>query len=367
LWQPKRLQGTATWGICYADATGQIQRKVIGTLAQARHAYQERKREVRLRLNTPELAEAARGRVTFQEVMDAALAYCRRHAGYDDDMFRAKRMCSWWGSMPATALTPQEIELRFESMTALKNHSAEKRPMSDATRNRYRSQLSLAYQLAQKYGKVPGGFNPARLVKLRKEPARVRWLSADEEMRLREVLAREFPDRPWARVLDLALNCGLRWGDQSALTPAQRDGERLLVDIGKTGVPVGLKLNEIAAEAFAALEAEAEGSRIHPRKQYRWWWDKARRLAGITNFHWHDLRHTFATRLLEADVPMEKVQKYLGHKTIAMAQRYAHVVEGCHDDGLEKLAEINRRCAQGGGKVMSIGSGRTKKLKQVAE
>src|SRR5208282_4030866 len=46
--------------------------------------------------------------------------------------------------------------------------------------------------------------------------------------------------------------------------------------------------------------------------------------AGIADLHFHDLRHTFASRLVMAGVDLYRVQKLLGHKTPAMTQRYAH-------------------------------------------
>jgi len=46
--------------------------------------------------------------------------------------------------------------------------------------------------------------------------------------------------------------------------------------------------------------------------------------AEIMNFRFHDLRHTFATRLAQAGVDLYKVQRLLGHKSPTMTQRYAH-------------------------------------------
>lgn len=51
----------------------------------------------------------------------------------------------------------------------------------------------------------------------------------------------------------------------------------------------------------------------------------ALRQAGISNFTWHDLRHDFATRLRRKGVPLEDIADLLGHKTLAMTRRYAHV------------------------------------------
>ena len=46
--------------------------------------------------------------------------------------------------------------------------------------------------------------------------------------------------------------------------------------------------------------------------------------AGIQDFRFHDLRHTCATRMVQAGVDLYKVQRILGHKSPMMTQRYAH-------------------------------------------
>ena len=47
--------------------------------------------------------------------------------------------------------------------------------------------------------------------------------------------------------------------------------------------------------------------------------------AGIENLHWHDLRHTFASRLVMKGVDLRTVQELMGHKTITMTLRYSHL------------------------------------------
>ncbi|MBE9529295.1 MAG: site-specific integrase, partial [Proteobacteria bacterium] len=76
----------------------------------------------------------------------------------------------------------------------------------------------------------------------------------------------------------------------------------------------------------------------------------ARKEAELEDVRFHDLRHTFATRLVQSGVDLYKVQKLLGHKTPAMTQRYAHhyseSLRGAVDVLGRERAEISTILAQ---------------------
>jgi site-specific recombinase XerD len=57
----------------------------------------------------------------------------------------------------------------------------------------------------------------------------------------------------------------------------------------------------------------------------RHWFDDAVTEARVKNFHWHDLRHTFASRLRMKGAPLEDIADLLGHKSLTMTRRYAHL------------------------------------------
>jgi len=71
----------------------------------------------------------------------------------------------------------------------------------------------------------------------------------------------------------------------------------------------------------------------------RKWFEKALSEAGIVNFHWHDLRHTFASRLVMAGVDIRTVQELMGHKTIQVTLRYSHLAPKHQLEAVQRLCD----------------------------
>ena len=69
----------------------------------------------------------------------------------------------------------------------------------------------------------------------------------------------------------------------------------------------------------------------------RAWFELALEEAKVKNFRWHDLRHTFISRLVMKDVNLRTVQELAGHKTISMTTRYAHLAPEHNQAAIEKL------------------------------
>jgi site-specific recombinase XerD len=59
--------------------------------------------------------------------------------------------------------------------------------------------------------------------------------------------------------------------------------------------------------------------------------------AKVTNFHWHDLRHTFCSRLVMKGVDIRTVMELAGHKSISVTMRYAHLSPEHNQAAIEKL------------------------------
>jgi integrase len=67
------------------------------------------------------------------------------------------------------------------------------------------------------------------------------------------------------------------------------------------------------------------------------WFEAACEEAGVEGVTWHTLRHTFASRCIMAGIDLKTLQVLMGHKTIAMTARYAHLFPGHLKTALTKL------------------------------
>ena len=67
-------------------------------------------------------------------------------------------------------------------------------------------------------------------------------------------------------------------------------------------------------------------------------WGNAVKKAGIENFHFHDLRHSFASNLAMSGADPLTIKRFTGHKTLAMVSRYAHISDGHLQEAISRLA-----------------------------
>jgi integrase len=337
----ERIRGSGLWWIRFSDGTGRERREKAGTRSAARKLYSKRKQEV---LEGRKLPESLRARTaTFGKLLDAA----KEHSDRDTPPGAEKRykcrvelLRRAFGSLPADSITPQMLSRWLAN-------AAEENEWRPATANRYKAYISLTFRLGMENGKCQS--NPARLVKrLREHNERIRFLSEDEEKRLRDVIHRDHPTH--IPELDIALHTGVRRGEQYKLRWSDVDmqGRRITLRQTKNGTTRHVPLNSAALNAFQILRKRSKGKgrvfigeRGSPLQRPRFWWDAAVATAKVTDFRWHDLRHTFASRCVMKGVDLRTLAQLLGHKTLQMVMRYSHLSQA------HELAAVERLCDTG--------------------
>lgn len=207
--------------------------------------------------------------------------------------------------------------------------------------------------------------NPAKSVKLLKEPpGRLRYLEPEEIGRLLE--ACDDPQVPYLRpVVTIALHTGMRLGEILGLRWGDLDLRQRLISITKTKnhERKTLPINDVLYEEIAKLPRHMtspylffhpDGTRILRIDRS---FHSALKRAGIEDFRFHDLRHTFASHLAMRGVSLPTIGTLLGHKDPKMTKRYAHLSPATLKDAVTTLHDL-----QGGNKTgtsMQVGTGRS--------
>lgn len=181
----------------------------------------------------------------------------------------------------------------------------------------------------------------------------VRYLKPEEEARLRAVLQADVdacgPQNERRRMrllhriyeLDIALGTGMRKGEQYGLRWGDVDFKARVITLRDTKnkssrtVPmiddVVTAFEQLRNLSLSRKDRSADQPNPSPKDvvfaigDNKKWWESALKEAQIKNFRWHDLRHTFCSRLAQAGASLKVIQEAAGHKTIAMSARYAHM------------------------------------------
>ncbi|MGO8990454.1 MAG: tyrosine-type recombinase/integrase [bacterium] len=178
--------------------------------------------------------------------------------------------------------------------------------------------------------------------------SRARFLSPDEMVRLFDALE-ESP--PYLEpIVKAAILTGLRKGDLLKLQWKEIDlargfftylEQKKSTSRGAEAKTVVQYMSQDLIDLLAAVPRAGDYVFCGPRgkrlKDVSQAFKRALKRAGITDFHFHDLRHTSASYLLMRGATLAAVQKHLHHKDSKMTQRYAHLAEQFQRDAVRKL------------------------------
>ncbi|HVW29205.1 MAG TPA: site-specific integrase [Polyangiaceae bacterium] len=230
-----------------------------------------------------------------------------------------------------------------------KNASTEK--VSAATVNRELQTLGSFFTSAVEWKWIE---SRPKIRLLKEQPGRVRWLSDTE----REKLYAKLPVR-FKRVVLAAALSGQRLANILSLTRAAVDLKHHTMSIPKTksgqrhDVPLSGPLEAVIKEAIADGDAMAAAGDLdlpahvflsrhgqpYTSSGVSGLFKKVVKRAGVKDFHFHDLRHDYATKLRRAGHGLDVVQELLGHASPVMTQRYAHIGKDELHRAVEAVAE----------------------------
>ena len=159
---------------------------------------------------------------------------------------------------------------------------------------------------------------------------RIRYLSKEEGKRLQAALEAKETPAYLRTIVTLALNTGLRRGELLKLDWSSVDLKaKLLTVTAQTAKSSKTRHVPLNKKALAALKTwkkpiNRKGP-VFGLGDIKKSWRTLLKLAEITDFRFHDLRHTFASRLVMAGIDLNTVRELLGHSDIRMTLRYAHL------------------------------------------
>ncbi|EDM79632.1 site-specific recombinase, phage integrase family protein [Plesiocystis pacifica SIR-1] len=234
----------------------------------------------------------------------------------------------FFGKMRLSQIGPRQIE-RYKALKA--------KTLSAKTINNHLTTVRKMLVVASEWGYLEA----VPSVKWMRAPKpEFRFLDFEEADRLLEG-AKEEP--MWWTMILVAMRTGLRQGELLGLRWCDVDLKsgrlviRQAVAEGIVGTPKNHRQRELplAESVHQALEAwrhrlgplvfcQPDGTML-TKNMCKWPLIRAKRKAGIEALGWHDLRHTFASHLVMRGVPLRAVQELLGHSTIEMTMRYAHL------------------------------------------
>lgn len=337
--------GSQNWHVTYYDDAGKRVRKSLGTPDRAKAEALVRKWE------QERFLQEHFDRTPDYPFEDALLRYLKgdstQKRSHDCDISMARNLRPHFGGKTLREITAKVIVEYVEKRRA--------QGVTNSTINRDLALLRVILRKAQ--GEWEWLDVVPRFPKLKENPPRLRWLTVEEMQRLIACCPSHL--RP---VVITAFDTGGRISEVLGLHWSQVDLERQKVvrflrtkNDRPRSVPMTDRLVAVLS-AHKAAQAE-ERAKAEPRADgsVRPWSDrvftyrgemlqsvkkafaKACERAGIEDFRIHDMRHTFASHLVQNGVPLLEVKELLGHKTLSVVTRYAHLAPDNLRSAVERL------------------------------
>ena len=190
----------------------------------------------------------------------------------------------------------------------------------------------------------------------------IRWLKSDEESRIRAAIQKrieaaeeeehfDYANRQRHHLYEfiISIQTGMRKGEQYGLTEPDVDFKHKQIHVAesKNGTERYIPMLPEVIDAFRGLKfmklTRKDRAEDSPNQSStdccfalednKGWWKQVLKEAKVKNYRWHDNRHTFCSRLVQAGKSLKVVQELAGHRDIKMKARYAHLDQGSKREG----------------------------------
>jgi integrase len=350
---------------------------------QTKRGAEQYERELRLQLVSGQWKEATKNVPTVAEFADEFLKYqatLNKASGLADKKTLLRvHLLPAFGKIRLDQIDERRIDAY--KVAKLAYVTPRGKTMDPQTINHHLKLLGRMLRVARKW-KLIAEVPDISMLKARK--AGFDFLDFEETEQFLSYAAEHAPE--WHPYLMVAIRTGLRVGEMVAL----RWREDIDLERGRLRVqqsysrkngfttPKNDKARELpltwdACEALRAQRSRSTGEHVFPGNEGRvlddhatnYWIEKIAKLAGLRPLHNHVLRHTFASHAVMRGVPMRQVQEWLGHASIVVTMRYAHLAEGIGEELIQRLAPAKHTPQSGAARSQHMhgtGNARIEKL-----
>jgi integrase len=281
-------------------------------------------------------------RHTFNEAVSRYL--------HEQTVSQAKRAhLEWWakefGFLYLQDIRPSIINDKKQKLLIEKNSKGKIRTKS--TCNRYLASLSHLLSVCTKQWEWIVE-NPVKKIAREKEPReRTRFLNTEERKQFLD--ACRLSDNPFLFTFSvLLLSTGCRYSEIRCLkwTDVDLIQGKIIITRSKNSDMRSLPVRGLALDLLRDLAAKSQptgyifpGKNKNKPMELRRAFKTAIKRAGLKNFRGHDCRHSYATEMLAQGLSLGEIGHLLGHRSVSMTRRYAHLVESRSIDAVSKMSE----------------------------
>ena len=329
-----RITGGKTFHLRYQDSRGRTRQLSLAdandvTLSQARALADKARNQIAMGEDPKEQRAIAKAVPTFAAFIEERyLPYVKGYKkSWDSDQsYLSNHVLPAFGKKYMDEVTKQEV-ISF-------HHGIRAKGYAEGTANRILILLRYAFNLAVKWGIAGVRVNPTKDVPLFEDHAgkKERYLSKEEAQRIFEAVRRS--ENPVLQhIVPMLILTGARKREVLDARWEDFDLERRQwrIPTTKSGRPRHVPLSDGVLQLLTSLPHREKGWIFANPKTGKPFvsvfisWNTARKLAGLADVRMHDLRHSFASFLVNAGRTLYEVQKILGHTQVKTTQRYAHL------------------------------------------